>query len=83
MKIKLDIDTTPEELRTFFGLPDIKPLQEEMLNKIREQMEKGIEGYDPLSMMKPFMPENMSGLESLQQQMWKSFTTPSPEKSEK
>jgi hypothetical protein len=28
MKIKLDIDCTPEEMRAFFGLPDVKPMQE-------------------------------------------------------
>ena len=26
MKIKLDIDCTPEEVRQFFGLPEVKPL---------------------------------------------------------
>jgi len=31
MKITLDIDCTPEELRSFFGLPDVRPMQEEQL----------------------------------------------------
>ena len=31
MKVKIDIDCTPEEARTFFGLPDLGPLQKEML----------------------------------------------------
>ncbi len=25
MKVSVDIDCTPEELRTFFGLPDVQP----------------------------------------------------------
>ena len=32
MKITFDIDATPQELRTFFGLPHIEPLQNEMKN---------------------------------------------------
>ena len=31
MKITVDVDVTPEELRQFFGLPNIEGLQEEML----------------------------------------------------
>ena len=27
MRIKLDIDCTPEELRGFFGLPDVRGMQ--------------------------------------------------------
>jgi hypothetical protein len=28
MKVHIDIDCTPEEARTFFGLPDLQPMQE-------------------------------------------------------
>ena len=37
MKIKFDIEATPQELRSFFGLPDIESLQQEMLDRLREQ----------------------------------------------
>ena len=30
MKVKIDIDCTPEEARAFFGLPDLGPLHEQM-----------------------------------------------------
>ena len=40
MKIKLDIDCTPEEARTFLGLPDVAPLQAEMMRTIQERMMK-------------------------------------------
>jgi hypothetical protein len=73
VKIKLDIETTPQELRTFFGLPDVEPLQKEILDKIRSQMEQGVEGFDPLTLMKPFLPENLRSLETLQQDFWKAW----------
>lgn len=83
MKITIDADVTPRELRTFFGLPDVKPLQDEMLDTIREKMRAGADGFDPISLMKPFMPQNMQSLEALQRAFWQAFAgrnvTVSPE----
>jgi len=73
VKIKLDLDATPQELRTFFGLPDLEPLQKEMLDNIREKMGSGIEGFDAASLMKPFLPE---GMQSMQKQFWDAMTRP-------
>ena len=33
MKIKIDIDCTPQEARAFFGLPHVEPMQEAVLGK--------------------------------------------------
>ena len=75
MNIKLDIETSPEELRRFFGLPDVGPLQQEMLDKVREKMMAGIDGFDPVTLMKPFLPEHMQSLEALQRQFWQGLAT--------
>src|SRR5262249_56563773 len=52
MKIKLDIDCTPEEARTFFGLPDVAPLQAEMMRTIQERMMKTLTTMDPEALLK-------------------------------
>ena len=75
MNIKFDVDATPEELRTFFGLPDVQPLQQEMLNKVRENMLAGMDGFDPMTLMKPFLPEHMQSLEAMQRQFWQGLAT--------
>jgi hypothetical protein len=36
--MKISVDITPEEMRTLMGWPDVQGLHEEMINKIREQM---------------------------------------------
>lgn len=64
--MKISIDITPEEMRTLMGWPDVQPLQEEMIDKIREQMDAGAEGYDPLSLMKPFLAQSSNSMESFQ-----------------
>jgi hypothetical protein len=56
MKVKIDIDCTPEEARTFFGLPDLGPLQQEMLAIMQERMKSTMEAMDPEAIMKAWMP---------------------------
>lgn len=76
MKIRLDIDASPQELRTFFGLPDVEALQNQMIDHIRKQMEAGMAGFDPATLLKPFLPEHLRSLEALQKSFWASFMDP-------
>ena len=47
MKISLDIDCTPDELRGFFGMPDVKPMQERLLKEVEERMRADLKALDP------------------------------------
>jgi len=67
MKIKLDIDCTPDEMREFFGLPQIKPLQEELLKEVRERLSANIKAMDPEAMLKTWLPATLKGFEQLQE----------------
>ncbi len=40
MKISIDIDITPEELRRFIGLPNVEKLQQEMLSRAEEYLKE-------------------------------------------
>ena len=35
----------------------------------------GMDGFDPATMMKPFLPESMQSLEALQRQFWQGLAT--------
>lgn len=74
MKITIDVDVTPRELRGFFGLPDVKPMQDEMLERIQEKMRAGVEGFDVLSLMKPVLPNHMQSLDVMQKAFWKALS---------
>ena len=67
MKIKLDIDCTPDEVRDFFGLPQVKPLQEELLNEVKERLSANIKAMDPEAMLKTWLPATLKGFEQLQE----------------
>ena len=58
MKVNITLDGTPDEVRAFFGWPPLATLQEEWLNKMREQMAAGA---DPSALFKGMMPGGVPG----------------------
>lgn len=65
MKITFDIDCTPEEARAFLGLPDVKPMQEELMAEIRERMAASLKAMEPAEMLKLWLPANLKGFEQM------------------
>ena len=47
MKIKLDIECTPEEVRSALGLPDVSSINEMMTEAVRKRMEDNLAQLDP------------------------------------
>lgn len=75
MKFKIDIDMSPEELRKVLGLPDVQKFQQDMMDKITEQMEAGVDGYDPLTLFKPYLTSGLGSMEALQKLMMGVMTS--------
>jgi hypothetical protein len=73
MKIHFDIDCTPEEARTFFGLPDVKPMQDALLKQVQERMEANLAAMDPETMLKTWLPAGVQGFEQMQKMFWSQF----------
>lgn len=78
MKVTVNIDCTPEEARAFFGLPDVKPLQDAMMAEMQRRMDEGLHAQDFETLMKawstPAMSEGMSkGMEQFQKMLWGAF----------
>lgn len=56
MKVHVELDMTPEEARTMMGLPDLVPLQNQMLEDMRARMTKAMEAGDMEGLMRAWMP---------------------------
>ncbi len=69
MKIKITVDCTPEEARAFLGLPDVAPVQAEMMEEVRKRMAAGLEAMDPEAVMKTWLPLGLQGMEQAQK-LW-------------
>ncbi len=70
MKIKLDIECTPEEARAFFGLPDVAPMQEKLMAEMQQRISENLTGMDPETLIKTWMPMGLQGLEKMQTAFW-------------
>lgn len=55
MKLHIDIDCTPEEARRTLGLADVAPLQDAMMEVLRERMMAFAAETDPAELMRTWM----------------------------
>lgn len=66
MNVKIDIDMTPAEMRKLMGLPDLEGFQQQLLDDVRERMQRGVEGYDPMVLFEPYLKGSMAGMDMMQ-----------------
>ncbi len=74
MKITIDVDCSPEEARTFLGLPDVAPMQAAVMEELGKRMSAGLEAMDPEVLMKTWMPLGLQGLEQAQKMFWSQMS---------
>lgn len=67
MKLKFDIDCTPEELRGFFGLPEVKPMQDRLMAELEERMRANLKALEPEALLQTWLPAGLKGFEQLQE----------------
>ena len=67
MKVTVNIDCTPEEARAFLGLPDVKPMQEQLMRELQERMTANIRAIEPEAMLRTWLPATLKGFEQLQE----------------
>lgn len=70
MKVKFDIECTPQEARQFFGLPDVEPMQAAIMKDLEEQMRENIRSLDPETMLKTWLPATIQGWGEVQKMFW-------------
>lgn len=75
MKITINIDCTPDEARTFMGLPDVKPMQKMMMKEVEERMRSNLNAMDPETLIKTWLPGGISNIEQLQKIFWSQFSS--------
>src|SRR5437764_15486078 len=80
MKFKVDIDCTPDEARAFFGLPDVKPLQQALLPEVEERLRTTLRAMDPEAILKNWLPATLKGFEQLQQMFFANMPGASDKK---
>lgn len=75
MKITINIDCTAEEARRYMGLPDVAPMQENMLKEMQDRMMANVSSMQPNEMMKAWLPMGLDSWLGLQKQFWTQMTS--------
>jgi hypothetical protein len=70
MKVTIDIDCTPQEARTFFGLPDVEPMQKALMQQLQDRMQQNLAAMEPEALMKTWLPVSIQSFEQLQKMFW-------------
>jgi hypothetical protein len=74
MKVTIDIDCTPEEARRFIGLPDLTPVHEAYVDKLKSLVADGPTPELVADIMKSWGPMSETGL-SMWRQMLEGMST--------
>jgi hypothetical protein len=75
MKIHIDIECTPDEARTFFGLPDVKPMQKAVLDEMQKRMTEALQAMTPESLFKVWLPASIQGWEEIGRTFWSNVAS--------
>ncbi|MGF1626174.1 MAG: DUF6489 family protein [Alphaproteobacteria bacterium] len=75
MKISVEIECTPAEARDFFGLPDVRPVQEAATEAAKQRVAEMIGGADPQELFRTWFSSGAGkamadGLATLQKAFW-------------
>ena len=69
MKINVDVDCTPEEVRTLLGLPDLSEVHDIYLNKFKTLADQGLTPDLVKQMMSSWAPMGNAGMDLVQKFM--------------
>ena len=73
MRFQINIDCTPEEARKFFGVPDMMPMQQAMMDQLNSQLMENMKTMDTETLMQTWVPAIFQGWSEVQQNFWKQM----------
>jgi hypothetical protein len=73
MKITTIVELTPVEVRGIFGLPDVAPMQQEMVKKLENIISDELTKISPDNLLQKWFPNNLMGGEKVQEMFAKMF----------
>jgi hypothetical protein len=79
MKIRIEVEVGPTELREFLGLPDVAHVQQEALELLLKKLRSGAaSGGDALALLRGMVPESLLSLSEWQRLIGRALQTGKP-----
>jgi len=66
MKVNVSVEATAQEMREFLGLPNVQPLHDDVMQALRDNIQRGVVNFDALALMKPLLPAQFHSMEMVQ-----------------
>ncbi len=66
MKVNVSVEATAQEMREFLGLPNVQPLHDDILQAMRDNIQRGAVNFDALGLLRPLMPTQFNSMEMVQ-----------------
>jgi hypothetical protein len=70
MKVTFNVECSPEEARSFLGLPDVAPMQQALMADLEQRLRDNIQAMTPDTMLKTWMPAGLQNIEQAQKLFW-------------
>lgn len=75
MKVNIQIECTPEEARTFLGLPDVGEMQKHLTDIVYSRMSENLKSMESNELMQTWLPFMMQGWTEAQKSFWQMMQT--------
>ena len=75
MKMTVEIEVSPKELREFLGLPDISGLQQDAIEALARRIGSGADALDPMALLKGLVPTGLLSIDEWQRMILKAART--------
>jgi hypothetical protein len=75
MKVRVEMDLTPDEARRMMGLPDLTAMQARLVEDFERRMLAAMEKSAPDEIMKQWFSLGSQGFEQFQRFLWESART--------
>ena len=73
MKINITVEATASEVREALGLPDVRPLQEKIMQEALKKLQQGVGNIDVMQMVKPMLTAALPSVDSWQKLLWSAL----------
>lgn len=79
MKIRIELEVGPTELREFLGLPDVASVQQEALDAVVHKLRSGAAtGADAVALLRSILPDSLLSLSEWQRLIGRALQTGKP-----
>ena len=72
MKIRVEVEVGPKELREFLGLPDVSGLQQDAIAALSKKLASSKESLDPLALLRGLVPSGLLSIDEWQRLLLKA-----------